>query len=609
MSYTAHSLRQALQNQIRRLQRQIDSLTQQNHRLSMSRLAAFLGGLVAIYIAGSYGPEWLFWITTLAFIGGFYQLINAHKKLEQSLKKFKIWKDIRSRHLSRQSLSWAKIPPKETTQDYKHHPYAHDLDIIGTHSLLELVDTGNYRGSTDALANLLLQKKPDADGTEERQQLIKELQKNPSFRDQLHLLAELHQKQQLEEDWTLEDLRTHLNNAKRVNYSTPLLILGTLALLNIIFGVGYAVDLLDPYFIFTLPIYLFTYNFYSDKSEGLYEESSQIEKQLTRFNAILQFLETYSYRNESKLKEFCRRYWDQSNSPSQYVHKIIRIAGAASSQQSEIIWMILNLLLPWDLYFSQKLSQYKQELAPRLNQWVDQFYKLEALSSLANFGWLNPDYTFALPDPQSNHPFEATKLGHPLIPQDEKVTNDLTINSKGDLLLITGSNMAGKSTFLRTIGINLALCFSGGPVNASTLSTLPSRLFTSINVTDSLDNGLSHFYAEVKQLRSLMDLLTDNSPMPVFFLVDEIYRGTNNRERLQGSRAFLQNVAGKNGVGLVSTHDLELAQLQETIPELSNWHFAETIEGDKMSFSYKIKPGPCPSTNALKIMQMEGLPT
>src|SRR5699024_3282031 len=152
------------------------------------------------------------------------------------------------------------------------------------------------------------------------------------------------------------------------------------------------------------------------------------------------------------------------------------------------------------------------------------------------------------------------------------------------------------------------LCFAGAPVNATSFSTTPFRIFSSINVTDSLNNGLSHFYAEVKRLKELLMLLNDEHSTPVFFLVDEIYRGTNNRVRLQGSRAFLQKVAGQNGIGLVSTHDLELAQLEETIPQLSNWHFEETIEGGKMSFEYKLKPGPCPTTNALKIMEMEGLP-
>lgn len=168
--------------------------------------------------------------------------------------------------------------------------------------------------------------------------------------------------------------------------------------------------------------------------------------------------------------------------------------------------------------------------------------------------------------------------------------------------------MAGKSTFLRTVGINLALTFSGAPVNAASLKTNLFRLFTSINVKDSLEGGLSHFYAEVRRLRRLLNELEGEHELPLFFFVDEIFKGTNNRERFRGSTAFLKYVADKNGIGMISTHDLELASLEKEIPQLSNWHFAETIEGGKMSFEYKIKPGPCPTTNALKIMEMEGLP-
>ncbi|MCW9708345.1 MutS-related protein [Fodinibius salsisoli] len=609
MSYTSQSLRQALQNQLRRLQQHINQLTQQDQRLSMLRLAAFVGGLVLIYLAGSFGPEWLFWITMLAFIGGFYTLVKMHRQVEQSLNKFTTWKAIRSRHLARQSLNWQDIPPKTPSQSYTQHPFASDLDILGQHSLLQLIDTGNYQGSTDVLAKLLLNQNPDPKAIEERQLIIKELVRQPQFRDQLHLLAHVHHEQELEDDWTLEQLRDHLNKAEPVNYTFPLAILGSLSALNLLLLFLYLIGVIGPYIVFTYVLYLGIYNFNSDKISGLFDEASQIQKLLGRFHPVLEFLEHHSYRNSERLKDFCTLFWNSADSPSRYVHQIIRIASAAASQNSELVWLLINSLVPWDLYYTQKLSRYKQELAPRLSSWIDRFYQLEAFSSLANFAWLNPQYSFALPDPKAAPPLEATDLGHPLLPESEKITNDITIHEKGDILLITGSNMAGKSTFLRTIGINLALCYSGGVVNASSFSTIPFRLFSSINVSDSLDNGLSHFYAEVKQLRQLLSLLEDNQPMPVFFLVDEIYRGTNNRERLQGSQAFLRNVAGKNGVGLVSTHDLELAQLEETIPQLSNWHFAETIEGEKMSFTYKLKPGPCPSTNALKIMQMEGLPT
>lgn len=608
-THSRESLRQALQNQVNRLQNKIDQLNNWSNKLSMARLGAFVGGLALIYLAGRLGPEWLFWVSILAFIGGFGKLINIHKRVERTTQKFEIWKSIRSTHLARLQLDWSHIPEKTTSQDYSGHPFANDLHLAGKHSLLQLIDTANYQGSTDQLAEFLLDRAPTPAGTRKRQAIVKELAKQPQFRDRLHLRAELYKKQELENDWSLEELLRHLRDSEEVNYSVPLLILGSLSLANIVLGALYFAGIMDPYVIFSFVLYLVIYNFNSDKISGLYKESYQIEKLLSQFNAVLHFLETYNYESDSNLKKYCQPFWSSDYSPSKYVKRIVRIAGAASSQQSELVWGILNFLVPWDIYFSQKLSSYKQELAPHLSEWIDHVYNLEAFSSMANFSWLNPHYSFALPENEYHKPLEAENLGHPLIPEKEKVTNDISINNKGNILLITGSNMAGKSTFLRTMGINLAMCYAGAPVNASALSTIPFRLFSSINVTDSLDDGLSHFYAEVKRLRELLDLLKDDHETPVFFMVDEIYRGTNNRERLQGSEAFLKNVAGKNGVGLVSTHDLELAQLEESIPELSNWHFAETIEDGKMSFEYKLKPGPCPTTNALKIMEMEGLPT
>jgi hypothetical protein len=608
-THTRDSLKQALQNQIGRLQKKITDLNQLSSRLSMTRLAAFVGGLILVYFAGSLGPEWLFWISLAGFIGGFWKLVNVHNRIDRAVKKFEIWQEIRSQHLARQKLDWTKIPEKSPSDDYASHPFATDLHLIGNHSLLQLMDTAHYQGSTDRLAKYLLNREPNTDDIKMRQNIVKELADKPEFRDRLHLRAKLNKEQELDNDWTLEQLLAYLEGSEEVNYSVSLSILGVLSVANILLLVLYLLGLMAPYVIFTAVAYLSYYNFNSEKIAGLYEEAYQIEKLLSQFNAILQFLENNNYSSSPQLKKFCRPFWSADYSPSSYVKEIVRIAGAASSQQSELVWGLLNLLVPWDLYFAQKLSSYKKELAPHLSEWLDHTYQLEAFSSMANYSWLNPDYTFALPTENAAKPVEASQLGHPLIPLDEKVTNDVAINEKGDILLITGSNMAGKSTFLRTMGINLAICFAGAPVNATSFSAIPFRLFSSINVTDSLDDGLSHFYAEVKRLRGLLDLLNDDHKTPVFFMVDEIYRGTNNRERLQGSEAFLKNVAGKNGVGLVSTHDLELAQLEESIPELSNWHFAETIEGNKMSFEYKLKPGPCPTTNALKIMEMEGLPT
>jgi DNA mismatch repair ATPase MutS len=168
--------------------------------------------------------------------------------------------------------------------------------------------------------------------------------------------------------------------------------------------------------------------------------------------------------------------------------------------------------------------------------------------------------------------------------------------------------MSGKSTFLRTLGINLVLVFSGGPVLATRLRTVPFRVYTCIAISDSLANGISYFYAEVRRLKTLLDELKQDHTLPLFFLIDEIFRGTNNKERRIGSKSFINTLAGQHGVGLISTHDLELTHFEDKIPGVYNFHFREEVFMDRMSFDYILRPGPSPTTNALKIMALAGLP-
>ncbi len=203
--------------------------------------------------------------------------------------------------------------------------------------------------------------------------------------------------------------------------------------------------------------------------------------------------------------------------------------------------------------------------------------------------------------------FRAQGLGHPLLPAERKVVNDFALQQTGQMVIITGSNMSGKSTFLRTLGVNLCLAYAGAPVNARRLQTGLFRLFTCIRVNDSVTEGYSYFYAEVRRLKALLNALQQEG-YPLFFLIDEIFKGTNNRERLIGSRSYLHALVGKRCLGAVSTHDLELVRLADELPGVANYHFREEVRGGEMVFDYILRPGPCPTTNALKIMQQEGLP-
>ena len=204
--------------------------------------------------------------------------------------------------------------------------------------------------------------------------------------------------------------------------------------------------------------------------------------------------------------------------------------------------------------------------------------------------------------------FTARAVGHPLIKPEAKVCNDFELDERRKVAILTGSNMAGKSTFLRTVGVNLCLAYAGAPVNAGDLQTSPFRVFTCIKVSDSVQEGLSYFYAEVKRLKALLSATERGEDLPVLFLIDEIFRGTNSRERHIGSRAYIRALSNRKTVGLVATHDLELVKLADEIPGVGNFHFREEVHEGRMVFDYHLRIGPCPTTNALQIMRLEGLP-
>jgi DNA mismatch repair ATPase MutS len=227
---------------------------------------------------------------------------------------------------------------------------------------------------------------------------------------------------------------------------------------------------------------------------------------------------------------------------------------------------------------------------------------------LAGFAAVNPEYTFPQIGPDAPAALQAEGLGHPLLPPERKVCNDFSVKELGELAVITGSNMAGKSTFIKTIGINLCLAYAGGPVNARGFRFRPLRLHTCIQISDSIPDGFSYFYAEVKCLKRLLERLEADDSLPLLYLIDEIFRGTNNRERLIGSRAYVQALIGARGVGVLATHDLELTSLEQISSLVSNFHFRDHVEDGKLVFDYTLRPGPSPTTNALKIMRMEGLP-
>ena len=593
---------------IARIERKIDELDKASSQISRWRLGVFLAGILYSYFAINTLNSFLYTLLLFVFIIGFIVLIDRHLKVEKTLEKFKYLKQIKEEHIARYDLDWQRVPQKNLKGDYSEHSFGNDLNIIGKHSLLQLLDTSIYEGSLERLSGWLLNADPNRKEVLERQKLVQELVRLQAFRDRLRVEALYTKVKSSEKDWTMEQMLEWLRLPKKTGFTLPLFIMIILSASNIVFGILALIGQLSSlYFLLSFVSYLTALKLTSEKVKGLFDAAFQMEKLLGSFSNILSHVEQFKVSDNKKISHFLRAYQEEKEKPSITLRKVRRFAVAASVQKNQVLALV-NLFIPWDLYFSMTLENLKEELEPKLTRWLDKFYELEALNSMANFSFLNPEYSHPDFQKESKFLFEATNLAHPLIKKEQKVANDFEIKSDQSLFLITGSNMAGKSTFLRTVGINLVLAYAGAPVNAKSLNTGLFRIFTSINVNDSLGDGLSHFYAEVKRLKRLIDELNKEDDLPLFFFVDEIYKGTNNRERFAGSAAFLREVAGKKGIGMVSTHDLELADLESEIDQLTNWHFSESIINDKMSFEYKLKPGPCPSTNALRIMEIEGLP-
>jgi ABC-type multidrug transport system fused ATPase/permease subunit len=573
------------------------------------RLAALVAGAVGLFLAYQSRQSSVFLIAILVFLGIFSVVVYLNRRVRRSIFRFRLSRVYFKSQLARMGLDWGKIPSPSINPADEQHPFASDLNLIGDNSLHQLLNTGISRGGSLRLQEWLLEREPDLDEVNSRQAGVKELRSLSGFRSRLVLSSSLVSAGD-NEAWDGEQLMHWLESRAESKSLRPLLIvLSLLAAVNLFLLILFLFKLLPAVWIITLAIYGATYLFTYRSMEDAFGQAHYLSTTLDKFRAVLVFLERYSYRPGSHLAGLCQPVWGAERRPSSYMRRIAGIASAASIGANPVVWLLINVFVPWDVFFAFQLQRYKKVMREVLPTWLEAWYELEALNSLANFSYLNPGYSFPqIFSDKKDGCFEAKAVGHPLIPDEDKICNDFSLEELGEVVIITGSNMSGKSTFLRTIGINLSLAYAGAPVNAEYLETRLFRLFSVIQVTDSLADGISYFYAEVRRLKALIDALEQENELPLFFLIDEIFRGTNNRERQIGSRAYVSLLVGGHGTGLISTHDLELVSIAEQVPNVTNYHFQEQVAKGRMIFDYDLRSGPSKTTNALQIMQMEGLP-
>lgn len=616
----------ALERHIERLERRSGQVNARYQRLFMQQLVVFLGGIVlSASFLGIFAPLGL-----AIFLGGIILFIYGWRSggaLRRSSERYANLLRIKKTHVARINLDWENIPPVEDERE-KDHPFENDLQISGLYSLHQLINTCYSDQGRARLRQWLLNRVPNPEIIRARQSAVRELTPLVTFRDKLQVYSQrtiLDVNKQNDQEAVLLWLDLPLGRKPPLFFliissifsvvviSLFVLLLYSVVPLNVVL-IAFGVSLL-----WTVPMLRYRSRLFLDSSL-----MATIFKQL---HSVFSFIEKYPTANNPQLQKVCEPFQSADTSPAKLMKRLARIAQYARLTQSQVITQsmaatgagtsqgiatIFNLIVPWDLFLSYFLALCKDAAHKHLPTWLDSWYELEALSSLATFAYLNPDYVLPeLPtgQEQGNTPaLRATSLGHPLIPDEDRIVNNVTIEQPDDIMLITGSNMAGKSTFLRTMGINLCLTYAGGVVCATALQTGFYEIDCCISVSDSLADGYSYFYAEVRRLRFILDRVRRKTAYPVFALIDEIFKGTNNRERLIGSRAYIYALAESGCLGAISTHDLELVTLSTELMQIKNYHFRDDVVKGAMVFDYTLYHGPCPTTNALKIMQKEGLP-
>jgi hypothetical protein len=349
-------------------------------------------------------------------------------------------------------------------------------------------------------------------------------------------------------------------------------------------------------------------------------EAMRLEAALRRLRAVFRRLEAHDAGDSAELAALLAPFHDPDRRPSRELGRTVWVSAAASVRGNPLVWFLLNAIVPWDFFFAWRLERLRGRLARALPAWLDAWHTLEALDSFADLlaqdpGWVLPHLLTeagegAAPGADEAPVLAAEGLVHPLLAPDEAVANDIVLGGVGEITIVTGSNMSGKSTFLRAVGTAAAMAQAGGPVPATAFTLAACRLFSVGRIDDSVTAGISFFYGEVRRLAALLAAVreAESEGPPVLFTIDEIFRGTNNRERLIGSRSFLAALAESHATGLLATHDLELTALADAHSGVRNLHFRDEIEQGRMVFDYRVHEGPCPTTNALRIMRLAGLP-
>jgi hypothetical protein len=568
--------------------------------LSFLRLAVFIAGIILTWIGFTRGPAAgisILIVSTVLFL--FLLRRFAGYSVEKTfLENFR---KVNLNEASALAGDFSSFDKGEKYMD-REHSFSFDIDLFGEGSLFQFLNRTVTGYGRDILADWLKDPYELAQVLHERQEVIKELSGKLTWR-QRFLAAGMNKPLERADVENFSDwLREERSVRSDFKHLMLIYVLPSLAMISLL---GALAGILS----YTLFTYVCLFNLFIVASglkttNSLHRSVTGMHNYLTSLRQLISIFENESFSSEI-LAEIGKNIAGGKVSAAVALNRMEKVLQAFDSRLNLLAGFFLNGLFLWDYQCIRRLNDWKEEYRDSFPEWLAMTGKIDAFVSLANFAYNNAEFCYP-EKARDGRVISFRHGGHPLIGGYQRICNDFEIRKSGQVCIVTGANMAGKSTFLRTVAVNYILAMTGAPVCAASMVFSPVKLFTSMRTTDSLSGNESYFYAELKRLRQLKSRLETREP--VFFILDEILKGTNSADKSLGSHMFLKKLTILGGTGMIATHDISLGDLEKEFPgTIFNMCFEVEIEGESISFDYILRNGITRKMNAAILMKQMGI--
>jgi len=571
-------------------QRILSQLQKKATLLSVMRIVFFATAVYLFYQMMYQRNESLGWWAFLALVV-FIIAVNRYLKLQAKIKYHKMFQKINDDEIA--FLEGAKTFANGQEFQNPQHAFSYDLDLFGRHSIFQFINrTGTFLGKTQLAQDL--QTIPTKETIKERQKAIQELASNIDFRQHFQTLAHLADTSEHEDTAIKKWAESKIAQPKHI-FKVLAIIVPILFFVSLIAFLFHLHPLASQMAIFFLSMNLLLTGLMTSSIIKEIGKSDKIANSLQQYAQMIKAFEMTTFQSIA-LKNIQSKLQIADRQATAVMGELANLFEKLNTIANLFIFIAFNGTFQYQFWVHHRLLKWKKKNQNYLWTWIQMIGEVESLNSLANFAYNNQEYTY----PQISNEIKFTQLGHPLISKEKRVRNSIDF-SKQSFVILTGSNMSGKSTFLRTVGINLVLSYAGAPIDAQKAVVCPLPLWVSMRLTDSLSDSESFFFAEVKRLK---EIVTEAEKQPIFVLLDEILKGTNSDDKKTGTVGVIEKMHQYQVKGMIATHDLEVCAITEKYPDdMVNKRFEVEIINNELHFDYTLKDGICQNKNATFIMK------